>query len=110
MTEWLKVLLSKSSVPATVPWVRIPLSPPLITRSYCISRGGLGRGGFLPIGGKGFDVVDDGLPSGPEISGAEVGGSRCGASRKLPVSAGESPGLEPVSLGVLPRADGLSLR
>jgi histidine triad (HIT) family protein len=28
MTEWLKVLLSKSSVPVTVPRVRIPLSPP----------------------------------------------------------------------------------
>src|SRR5438105_2722740 len=28
MTEWLKVPLSKSGVPATVPWVRIPLSPP----------------------------------------------------------------------------------
>jgi hypothetical protein len=28
MTEWLKVPLSKSGVPATVPRVRIPLSPP----------------------------------------------------------------------------------
>jgi hypothetical protein len=29
VTEWLKVLLSKSSVPATVPRVRIPPSPPV---------------------------------------------------------------------------------
>jgi hypothetical protein len=28
VTEWLKVLLSKSSVPVTVPRVRIPPSPP----------------------------------------------------------------------------------
>ncbi len=28
--EWLNWLLSKSSEPARVPWVRIPPSPPLI--------------------------------------------------------------------------------
>ena len=77
---------------------------------YCISRGGLGRGGFLPIGGKGFDGVRDGSPSGPAISGAEVGASQRGAKRKLLASAGEPSGLEPVSLVVLRRADGLSSR
>ncbi len=29
MTEWLKVAVLKTAVPATVPWVRIPLSPPV---------------------------------------------------------------------------------
>jgi hypothetical protein len=28
VTEWLKVLASKASVRETVPWVRIPPSPP----------------------------------------------------------------------------------
>ncbi len=28
MTEWLKVTVLKTVVPETVPWVRIPLSPP----------------------------------------------------------------------------------
>ena len=30
VAEWLKVLLSKSSELARVPWVRIPPSPPVI--------------------------------------------------------------------------------
>jgi hypothetical protein len=40
VTEWLKVLLSKSSEPATVPRVRIPPSPPnkmgLLWQAYFI--------------------------------------------------------------------------
>jgi hypothetical protein len=31
MTEWLKVAVLKTAVPETVPWVRIPLSPPDVT-------------------------------------------------------------------------------
>ncbi len=41
MTEWLKVTVLKTVVPATVPRVRIPLSPPRIaTPAGVVLRGG----------------------------------------------------------------------
>ena len=73
-------------------------------------RGGFFRGGFLPIGGKGFGGVGDGLELEPGISGAVVGWSRRGDKRKLVVSVGGVSVLGALSLGVLPRADGLPLR
>ncbi len=42
VTEWLKVLLSKSSVRETVPRVRIPPSPPIIIERDEVACGAAG--------------------------------------------------------------------
>ena len=34
VSEWFKELVLKTSVPATVPWVRIPPSPPRYMEEY----------------------------------------------------------------------------